>query len=94
MSPCGLRGYATAAREHAMPRATVLVLTDREGEWELVESWLARWRSTMAVCPEEPSGCLCCVAYWDVDAPQAALDELPKRLLAGSDWSRGGDVAG
>jgi hypothetical protein len=44
----------------------------------------------MAVCPYDPSGCLCCVAYWDVDAPQEALDELPKELLAGSDWASGG----
>jgi hypothetical protein len=76
-----------------MPRATVLVLTDHEGEWELVEAWVDRWRNRMAVCPDEPSGCLCCVAYWDVDAPQEALNELPKQLLAGSDWATGGSSA-
>jgi hypothetical protein len=76
-----------------MPRATVLVITDEEDDWRLANEWVDRWRDRMAVCPEGPGGCLCCVAWWDVDAPQEALDELPPRLLAGSEWSRGGPPA-
>jgi len=72
-----------------MPRATVLVETDHEDEWQLAQNWIERWRDKMAVCPDEPKGCLCCVAFWDVDAPQEALDELPEHLLAVSEWSRG-----
>lgn len=70
-----------------MPRATVMVLMDVAGEWELATEWIERWRDRMAVCPEEPSGCLCCVAWWDVDTPQEALSELPPAILAGSDWA-------
>lgn len=69
-----------------MPRATVLASMDIAGEWELASEWIERWRDRMEVCPEEPGGCLCCVAWWDVDAPQEALSELPAALLAGSDW--------
>ncbi|QEL15730.1 hypothetical protein PX52LOC_02665 [Limnoglobus roseus] len=69
-----------------MPRATVLVIVDRPGEWEVAEGWVERWRDRMAVCPEEPGGCLCCVAWWDVDAPQEALNELPTSLLSRSEW--------
>jgi hypothetical protein len=69
-----------------MPRATVLVCVDNEGEWELANEWIERWRTRMAVCPDDPDGCMCCVAFWDVDAPQEALDELPKDMLAGSSW--------
>jgi len=74
-----------------MPRATVLVLTDREGDWELVGAWVDRWRDRMEVCPEEPGGCYCCVAWWDVDAPQEALDELPSSLFASSEWTDGSE---
>jgi hypothetical protein len=73
-----------------MPRATVLVLTDRPGEWELAEAWVQRWRERMVICPDEPDGCLCCVAWWDVEAPQEALDELPSSFLASSEWAAGG----
>lgn len=73
-----------------MPRATVLAVVDRPGEWELAEAWVERWRGRMAVCPDEPGGCLCCLAWWDVDATQEALDELAPRLLVGSDWAAGG----
>ena len=72
-----------------MPRATVLVVTDREDDWQLVSAWIDQWRERMNQCPEEPAGCLCCVAWWDVDAPQAALDKLPPRPLVASDWPRG-----
>ncbi len=69
-----------------MARATVLVITDEERDWDLASRWMEKWRHRMAVCPEEPGGCLCCVAWWDVDAPQEAIDELPLRLLASSEW--------
>jgi hypothetical protein len=72
-----------------MPRVTIFVITEREQDWQLANAWLDRWRNRMAVCPDEPEGCLCCVAWWDVDAPQEALDELPPRLLQTSDWSKG-----
>ena len=75
-----------------MTRATILALMDKEGEFELAESWIERWRDRMTVCPDEPSGCLCCVATWDVDAPQEALDELPKDMLAGSSWACGSAI--
>jgi hypothetical protein len=73
-----------------MPRATILVVTDHPGEWALVEAWIGRWRERMAVCPDEPVGCLCCVAWWDVDAPQEALDELPPSLVASRERTAGG----
>ena len=73
-----------------MTRATVLALIDKKGEFELAENWLEKWRDRMAVCPDEPDGCLCCVAMWDVDAPQKALDELPQHMLAGSSWVSNG----
>lgn len=72
-----------------MPRATIIALTDRSGEWELVEAWIERWRDRMTVCPEEPGGCWCCVATWDVDAPAEALKELPQHMFAGSEWVSG-----
>jgi hypothetical protein len=74
-----------------MPRATVLVITDHEEDWQLADEWIGRWRDRMAVCPEQPEGCLCCVAWWDVDAPQEALSELPKHLFAASEWVREGN---
>jgi hypothetical protein len=73
-----------------MSRATVLVLTERDKDWELASEWVERWRDRMALCPEEPGGCLCCLAWWDVDATQEALDELPRAFLAGSEWANGG----
>jgi hypothetical protein len=72
-----------------MPRATVFVITDHKGDWDLACEWVERWRPRMQVCPEEPGGCLCCVAWWDVDAPTEALDELPRSLLLSSDWAKG-----
>jgi hypothetical protein len=73
-----------------MTRATVVAFIDHEGEFELAESWVTRWRTRMSVCPDEPGGCLCCVASWDVDAPDQALAELPKEMLAGSAWVSSG----
>lgn len=77
-----------------MPRAVITVLSgasDDAGseatfnaEWELVEQWLDRWRDNMATCPENFEGCGCCVVYWEVDAPQCALEELPSHLLTGT----------
>ncbi len=72
-----------------MARATILVVTDRERDLDLANQWIEKWRDRMEVCPEEPGDCLCCVAWWDVDAPQEALDELPRNLLASSEWVRG-----
>lgn len=77
-----------------MPRAVITVLlgeVDDAGseakfnaEWELVEQWLDRWRDNMATCPENFEGCGCCFVYWEVDAPQCALEELPSHLLTGT----------
>jgi hypothetical protein len=73
-----------------MTRATILAMVDNEGEYELAGAWIERWRDRMSVCPDEPGGCLCCVASWDVDAPDEALAELPQSMLAGSDWVTNG----
>lgn len=77
-----------------MPRAVISVLLGKgddagavatfNTEWELVEQWLERWRDNMATCPENFEGCGCCFVYWEVDAPQGALDELPSHLSAGT----------
>jgi len=72
-----------------MARATILVLTDHQDEWRAATEWIDRWRTRMAVCPDGPDGCLCCVASWDVDAPQEALDELPAALFLSTPWSTG-----
>lgn len=76
-----------------MPRAVISALLGKgddvgavatfNAEWELVEQRLDRWRDNMATCPENFEGCGCCFVYWEVDAPQCALEELPSHLLTG-----------
>jgi hypothetical protein len=73
-----------------MARATVLVLADLARDWDLATRWIEEWRHRIDVCPEEPGGCLYRVAWWEVDAPQEAIDELPGRLLASSEWVTSG----
>ena len=70
-------------------RATIIADVSAPAEVAAAEQWLARWREALASCPED-LGCGCCVHIWDVDAPEAALAELPAALRAESDWSRAG----
>ncbi|TNJ35787.1 hypothetical protein [Arenimonas terrae] len=55
-------------------------------DWALVEDWIERWRERMDVCPDHPEGCFCCHAYWEVDAPTEALEELPGHMLQAGTW--------
>ena len=55
-------------------------------EWKLVEDWIARWRAQEGMFPDNPQGCLCCHAYWEVETSQKALDELPAHLIQPGSW--------
>jgi hypothetical protein len=46
----------------------------------LIEQWLKKWE-LVASLRNQDEYC------WDVEAPIAALQELPRRLFAVSDWS-------
>lgn len=60
---------------------------DVAGEREAAEAWFARWRPQLSYCSEN-RGCGCCVDLWDVEGPDAAIEELPPSMSAMSDWSR------
>ena len=69
-------------------RATIVVTVEDANEIAAVETWFARWASQLHYRSED-LGCGCCVQMWNVDAPAAAVAELPAAVCAGSEWSRG-----
>ena len=70
-------------------RATIIADASAPEQVAAAEAWLARWREALASCSED-LGCGCCVHIWDVDAPEAAVAEIPAELRAESEWSRAG----
>lgn len=59
---------------------------DEPGQREAAEAWFAKWRAQLSYCSEN-TGCGCCVDTWDVDGPDAAINEFPPFLHAMSDWT-------
>ena len=53
-----------------------------------VDAWFARWAGPLHYQSED-RGCGCCTRLWDVDAPVAAVAELPEAVRADSEWVRG-----
>jgi hypothetical protein len=72
-----------------MPRATVVVSIDDAAEVAAVDAWFDRWQSRLTHRSEN-HGCGCCVDVWEVEAPQEAIDQLPKATYAGEEWTNGG----
>ena len=70
-------------------RATIVVAVEDANEVAAVETWFARWGSQLHTRSED-LGCGCCVQMWNVDAPPAAVAELPAAVRADSEWARGG----
>ena len=62
----------------AMARATVSVTIDNEREVRAVNAWLNRWGTRLKLSDNQ--GCGCCVDIWDIQAPAAALAELPPAM--------------
>jgi len=95
-------GYAVKLGQHVpplgnrMPQAVIHIslgpgndataMETFNKEWQLVEDWMERWRDRGSLFPDNPQGCLCCHAYWEVEASQTALDELPARMLQPGSW--------
>lgn len=61
-------------------RATVIVTVDVEEEVLAVNQWLQRWGSRIRLSDND--GCGCCVDIWHVEAPAAALAELPRGVVS------------
>ena len=68
-----------------MRRATICVDAGAP-EQAAVEAWLTRWRSRLPFVSDN-EGCGCCVDIYRVEAPPAALAELPPAVFASSEWS-------
>lgn len=68
-----------------MKKATLCVDVNSD-EREVVEVWLVKWREALGFCSEN-EGCGCCVDIYHIEAPEAAIAELPLSVLATSDWS-------
>ena len=69
-----------------MPRATIIISADVPEEREAGDQWFNSWRAYLTFVSEY-SGCGCCVDIYDVEGSQVAIDALPPRLSARSDWS-------
>jgi len=69
-----------------LKRATVVADVNASDEIAAAEAWFSRWRSHLSYCSED-KGCGCCVAMWDVEGPEAAIEDLPPLVSAASDWS-------
>jgi hypothetical protein len=69
-------------------RATIVVDVEQAEELGAVEAWFARWEGQVHSRSED-RGCGCCIHMWDVDAPHAAIGELPDAVRAESDWALG-----
>ena len=74
-------------------QATIIVDVSAANESAAVEAWFGRWRGALSSVSDD-LGCGCCVHIWDVDAPDAALAELPPATLAGTRESKGHGEAG
>ena len=61
-----------------LARATVSVTIDNEREVAAVNAWFQRWGPRIQCADNQ--GCGCCVDIWDVQAPAAALAELPTAM--------------
>lgn len=61
-----------------LARATVSVTIDNEREVAAVNAWFQRWGPRIQCADNQ--GCGCCVDIWDVQAPAAALAELPPAM--------------
>jgi hypothetical protein len=70
-----------------MKRATLIASADLL-EREILDAWLAKWRPALAFCSEN-EGCGCCVDMYNVEAPEEALADLPRSILAASEWACG-----
>jgi hypothetical protein len=67
-------------------RVTICVDVNEPAEVALTAAWFERWREHLVyVSPNAGSGC--CVDMWDVDAPDAAVSELPAEVRASSAWA-------
>ena len=67
-----------AAAAQPAARATVSVTIDNEREVMAVNAWFQRWGPRIQCADNQ--GCGCCVDIWDVQAPAAALAELPPAM--------------
>lgn len=61
-----------------LARAMVSVTIDNEREVAAVNAWFQRWGPRIQCADNQ--GCGCCVDIWDVQAPAAALAELPTAM--------------
>ena len=69
---------AGAETGQGVARATVSVTIDNEREVAAVNAWFQCWGARIQCADNQ--GCGCCVDIWDVQAPAAALAELPPAL--------------
>lgn len=69
-----------------MARATIIVDVDSPQEVREVELWFAKWRPRLEYASQQ-EGCGCCIYMWNVEGPNDAIEELPREVLADSEWS-------
>jgi hypothetical protein len=62
-----------------VPRVTVIADVDSPGERESLKAWMERWRSRLTFTSEN-LGCGCCIDLYQVEAPDAAIAELPEMM--------------
>ncbi len=68
-------------------RATIIVESDRPDDVRVAELWLSTWRSHLAVVSGD-KGCGCCVHIWEIEGPQAIIDQVPESIRGSSGWDR------
>ncbi len=49
-----------------------------------VKAWLKKWGESVLVADYSTGGW---EHLWDVSGPREAIEEIPERLLCGSDWA-------
>ena len=68
-----------------MPKFTIVAKVDTE-EVDLVADWIECWKDRLTFFSGN-YGCGCCVDMYNIDGPQEAKDELPRRVLASSSYT-------
>lgn len=68
-----------------LKRITIFVLHhDDSADFDWVSAWLERWKGQVTIADYSSGGW---EHLWDIEAPQAAVSEVPEDFLCSSAWS-------
>lgn len=68
-----------------LKRITIFILHhDDSADFDLVSTWLKKWKGKVTIADYSSGGW---EHLWDIEAPQAAVSEVPEDFLCSSAWS-------